>query len=153
MIVNFFSFTIDGWTAPNFESYYGVTIHFIDNNWKFQSLALDFVPSHGKHTGKNIANLFLNIIKDYGIQRKIQGITLDNAAANTTFIQELSILINNENTAFDIENQHFRCFAHIINLAVQDILKLINADIKQYYNNPDLDEYDSEDERENMKMN
>lgn len=50
-----FSFTIDGWTAPNFKSYYRVTIHFIDNNWKFQSLALDFIPSNGKHTRKDIA--------------------------------------------------------------------------------------------------
>lgn len=85
-----FSFTIYGWTAPNFESYYGITIHFIDNNWKFQSLALHFVPLNGKHTGKDIANFFLNIIKDYGIQKKVQDITLDNAAANTTFIQELN---------------------------------------------------------------
>jgi len=147
-----FSFTIDGWTAPNFESYYGVTIHFIDNNWKFQSLALDFVPSNGKHTGKDIANFFLNILKDYSIEKKVQGITLDNAAANTTFIQELSVLMNNESIVFDIEDQHFRCFPHIINLAVQDVLKLINVDIKQYHNDIYSDnEYNhsNEDENEN----
>lgn len=144
-----FSFTIDGWTAPNFESYYGITIHFIDNNWKFQSLALDFIPSNGKHTGKDIANFFLNIIKDYDIQKKVQGITLDNAAANTTFIQELSMLMDNDGIVFDTEDQHFRCFAHIINLAIQDVLKLIN--IKQCLNNlySDTNEYnDSEDEHE-----
>lgn len=147
-----FSFAIDGWTAPNFESYYGITIHFIDNNWKFQSLALDFVPSNGKHTGKDIANIFFNSIKDYDIQKKVQGITLDNAAANTTFIQEFSELMDNEGIVFDTEDQHFRCFAHIINLAVQEVLKLINVNIKQRYNNLYLDtnEYnDSEDEHEN----
>lgn len=147
-----FSFTIDGWTAPNFQSYYGITIHFIDNNWKFQSLTLDFVPSNGKHSGKDIANFFLSIIKDYGIQKKVQGITLDNAAANTTFIQELSVLMNNEHIVFDIEDQHFRCFAHIINLAVQDVLKLINVDIKQDQNNSysgPNDYNNSEDECDN----
>lgn len=60
--------------------------------------------------------------------------------------------MNNEGIIFNIEDQHFRCFAHIINLAVQDVLKLINVDIKQCYNNPysDLNEYNSsEDEHEN----
>ena len=81
-----FSFTIDGWTARNGKSFYGVTIHFIDKDWNYISLALDLIPSNGNHTGKDIADMFFNAIKRYKIENKVQGITLDNASANTVFI-------------------------------------------------------------------
>lgn len=47
-----FSFNVDGWSAKNFDSYYGITVHFIDKEWLLTSLALDLVQSHGKHAGK-----------------------------------------------------------------------------------------------------
>lgn len=57
--------------------------------------------------------------------------------------------MNNE--GFDIEDQHFRCFPHIINLAVQDVLKLINVDIRQYHNDiySYINEYNDSDEDKN----
>lgn len=52
------SFTVDGWSSIANRSYYGITGHFIDEQWMLQSLVIDFVPSHGKHTGQDIANIF-----------------------------------------------------------------------------------------------
>ena len=104
----------------------GITIHFIDENWEYHSLVLDLVPSNGKHAGTDIAALFFNILKEYGIQEKVQGITMDNASANTTFMQELGVLMKKEKINFDVNDKHFRCFAHIANLGVQNMLKLIN---------------------------
>ena len=127
-----FSFAIDAWSARNGKSYYGITIHFLDDNWNYHSSALDFVPSEGMHAGKDIANIFFHVLKEYGIQNKVQGITVDNASANTTFIRELKVLMENENIDFDIEDQHFRCFSHIMNLGVQDVLKLINIEITEF---------------------
>ena len=34
---------------------------------------------------------------------------------------------NSNNVEFNVENQHVRCFAHVINLAVQKILQTLNA--------------------------
>ena len=48
-------------------------------------------------------------------------ITTDNASNNLTFIDTLS----KENGSFQKEN-HFRCFAHVINLCVQDALEELN---------------------------
>lgn len=120
-----FSFAVDAWTAKNGRSYYGITIHFIDKNWRMQSVALDLIPSYGRHTGTDIAKLFYKAIQNYNIETKIQGITLDNVSANKTFIYEFGKILKNQNIYFDVENQHFRCFAHILNLGVQDVLKLI----------------------------
>lgn len=118
------SFTIDGWTAINGKSYYGITAHFIDDHWQLQSVVIDFSPSHGLHTGRDIAKLFYESLQSYGITSKIQGITVDNTAANTTFMQELKKLI----PSFDDVNQHFKCVAHILNLAVQDCLKSLKIE-------------------------
>jgi len=109
------SFSLDGWTSIAGKSYYGITAHFINDDWKLVSVALDFIASNGHHTGKDIAEIFFVSVKDKGILDKIMGITLDNAALNTTFITEFEKLMKNNSLNFDREKQHFRCFAHIIN--------------------------------------
>ena len=138
-----FSFAVDAWTAKNGSSFYGITIHFIDEKWNYRSLALDLVPSHGNHTGVDIASIFFGALRSYNIQNKVQGITLDNASANTSFIRELGILMENEKINFDVEDQHFRCFSHIMNLAVQDVLKLIKVNVDENSRNT---HHESEDD-------
>lgn len=138
------SFTIDGWTSINYKSYYGITAHFIDKHWNIQSIVLDFLPSHGHHTGKDIASVFYSCLQEYELIDKIQGITVDNAAANTTFIKELENLLreNYLDHPFNSEDAHFRCFAHIINLGVQDTLKLLKLEHEEVEG---IDESDNED--------
>lgn len=83
------SFTVDRWTCISGRSYYGITCH----SWQLQSITLDFEPSPGKHTGTGIARTFYNCLIEKQLTNKIQGITVDNALANTTFIEELKVLI------------------------------------------------------------
>ncbi|CAG8806590.1 20833_t:CDS:2, partial [Gigaspora rosea] len=57
-------------------------------------------------------------------------ITLDNTANNGTFVHELEIkLRNEENIEWNSERLRFRCFDHILNLAVQAALNKIKEDI------------------------
>ena len=58
------------------------------------------------------------------------GITLDNASNNTTFIQSLSTWSINKSLSFD-EDFHFRCFAHVINLGVQEALTCLDNEISK----------------------
>jgi len=58
------------------------------------------------------------------------GITLDNASNNTTFMQSLSTWSINKSLSFD-EDFHFRCFAHIINLGVQEALTCLDNEISK----------------------
>lgn len=71
---------------------------------------------------------------------------MDNASANTTFIKELGVLMKQKNIPFSTEDQHFRCFSHIMNLAVQDTLKLINIDIPTMALLQDTQESDDEND-------
>lgn len=123
-----FAFTIDAWSAKTRKSFYGITIHYVDENWVLQSCILDFVPSDGKHAGLDIAKIFLNVLEFYNITNKVAGITVDNVSANSTFIQELGNMLLDKSILFDPENQHFRCLAHVINLSVQDILSLMEIE-------------------------
>lgn len=134
------SFTIDGWTSIACKSFYGITIHFIDHEWIYQSMVLDFIPSHGKHTGRDISYIFHKCLVEFNLENKVQGITVDNASANTKFMTELEKLLPD----FDPENQHFRCMAHILNLGVQDLMK--NLKLQTDYESED--EMGSENEME-----
>ena len=140
-----FSYTVDAWNAQNGSSYYAMTIHFINDDWNLVSTILDLVASKGRHTGKDIAQMFFKTWQDFNLVNKVQGITMDNAAANTTFIKESGIIMLKENVQFNIDDQHFRCFAHILNLGVQDILKLINVEVNDSidFSVTAVDSYDS----------
>lgn len=138
------SFTIDSWTAVNGRSYYGITCHFLDEKWQLQSFVLDFIPAFGQHSGQKIAELFYRCICEYGIKNKIMGITMDNAAANTTFMYELSLLLPH----IDSKNQHFRCISHILNLGVQDLLKSLNIDCNFEEDSTTTCDVDDDDELE-----
>lgn len=137
------SFTIDGWTSIAGRAYYGVTIHYIDHEWCYRSMVLDFIPSRGKHTGKDIADVFYKCLLHYNLVEKVQGITVDNAAANTTFMFELAKLMPN----FHFEDQHFRCIAHILNLGIQDLMKTLTlkSDI------PTEDDISEDEDQENLE--
>lgn len=141
-------FTIDGWIAINGKSYYGITGYFITDDFKCHSIALDFVASNGKHSGVEIAKMFFTSLREYGILHKVQGITVDNCAANSTFIQEFTNLMANDGFQFDPQNQHFRCVAHVLNLAVQSAITLFTVYKEGRELGDDDDSSSSDDENE-----
>lgn len=59
---------------------------------------------------------------------QVLGITTDNASNNITFLRALENAFIENNIEFNAINQHVRCLAHIINLAVQKILQVLNAE-------------------------
>ena len=44
-----------------------------------------------------------------------------------TMLQNVFLNLNEQNIEFDPYHQHVRCLAHIINIAVQKVLKNLNA--------------------------
>ena len=77
------------------------------------------------HTGNDLSLKVLEFLKDWGIERKIFSITLDNASSNDNIQNNLkehlclsnSLLLNGEFF-------HISCSAHILSLIVQDGLKV-----------------------------
>jgi len=124
-----FSITTDAWTACTNQAYISITLHWIDKNWDMKHILLDFIPICERHTGIVFAENIFNTLKEYNIEKKILAVTTDNAANMITFGQQLKIKLENE--CNNVEFMHFRCAAHILNLAVQEGIKLISELIEK----------------------
>ena len=80
-----------------------------------------------RHSGHDLSLKMLEFLKDWGIERKIFSITLDNGSCNDSMQNLLkehlclsnSLLLNGEFF-------HIRCSTHILNLIIQDGLKVSN---------------------------
>jgi hypothetical protein len=53
----------------------------------------------------------------------------DNAANNNTFLKVIENKCDENYIDFNYKKNYVRCIAHIINLAVQEILKYLKADV------------------------
>ena len=88
-------------------------------------MTLAFAPLKTSHCGIELARSFKAVLRDFGLLWKIMAITLDNAANNTTMLNNISSSADNSfNRDF-----HIRCFAHVVNLGAQDALKVIARDL------------------------
>ncbi|GBC19616.2 zinc finger BED domain-containing protein RICESLEEPER 2-like [Rhizophagus irregularis DAOM 181602=DAOM 197198] len=121
------SFALDAWTSINGYGFLAITAHWITKNWKLCDSLLDFIKLSGPHSGENICNAFVKSCDDFGILEKIFAITSNNATNNDTFMKYLENTCQKKNISFDAINNHCHCIAHIMNLAVQEILKQIKA--------------------------
>jgi len=72
-------------------------------------------------------------------------IIVDNVVSNTVFIRELQLILQNEDINFDCEDCHFRYFAHILNLEVQNMLRELQLDDSQEQEETNSDCCENED--------
>jgi len=45
----------------------GITAHWISNDWKLKSILLDFVKLEDSHSGKNLKEFFLKVLKNMAL--------------------------------------------------------------------------------------
>ncbi|XP_057755746.1 zinc finger BED domain-containing protein RICESLEEPER 2-like [Arachis stenosperma] len=94
-IPNRICLTSDLWTSSTNEGFICLTAHFVDEKWKLQ------------------------------IDKKIFSITLDNASSNDTCVEHLKSTLDVHGSLLcGGEFFHVRCSAHILNLIVQDGMKI-----------------------------
>ncbi|KAL1298651.1 hypothetical protein AAHE18_18G047100 [Arachis hypogaea] len=102
-----------------------LTAHFVDENWKLQSKILNFCHMSPLHTGFELSSKIFTLLTEWKIDKKIFSITLDNASSNYTCVEHLkSTLDVHSSLLCGGEFFHVRCSAHILNLIVQDGMKI-----------------------------
>ena len=104
------SLTSDLWTSTANDGYISLTGHYIDQNWKLCAKTLASRRMEDRHTGKNIAQAINEIRQDFKIG-KVGCLVTDNAANMSVAAKEAN---------FD----HAGCFAHTLQLCVEDGLKM-----------------------------
>jgi hypothetical protein len=123
------SVTLDCWTSSNNKAFLGITGHSIDDDWALQSLVLDFIPLDGDHTGENLCEAFVGACERLGILDKLLAVTTDNASNISKLLDYLEEACIKRGITFKKEQQHMRCMAHVVNLAVQAFLRELKADV------------------------
>ena len=119
--------TSDVWSSPHGspDSYICVTAHWVEpSSWQMMKRTIAFQLFDYPHTGENIFHMIDKVIQTYKLQDKILSISFDNASNNGVAVSQLKLKYDPicEGAFF-----HSRCVAHIINLAVQEGLKQIDA--------------------------
>ncbi|CAA7036531.1 unnamed protein product [Microthlaspi erraticum] len=76
------SFTSDLWTAVTDEGYVCLTAHYIDSKWQLKNKILVFNALPPPHSGIKLAMHLLEMLKEWGIDKKVFSLTLDNATSN-----------------------------------------------------------------------
>src|SRR4051812_9723732 len=123
------SFTADMWTSTlSSEAYLGLTIHYIDENWTLRHFLLDIIPFKIRHTGINMASAINSVLSEFNLVGKALALTTDNESAMLVCGRRLSeeferALDNN------ISFSHYRCSAHILNLAAKQGLEIVDEEI------------------------
>ncbi|KAL5726719.1 hypothetical protein ACHQM5_009733 [Ranunculus cassubicifolius] len=119
--------TSDLWTSLANDGYISLTAHYVDSDWKLQKRVLCFSYMPAPHSGIAICEKIYSLITEWGIEKKIFSITLDNATSNLTFVNLLRSQLNLQNALLcGGEYFHIRCCCHIINLVVQFGLEVID---------------------------
>ncbi|KAM2857619.1 hypothetical protein PS2_001838 [Malus domestica] len=113
-----------------------LTAHFIDDDWMLHKKILNFcvIPNH---KGESIAQLLEECLVEWGIE-KVLTITVDNASANDSGLRDLVHRISgwgiHNALLHDGKYLHMRCVAHILNLVVNDGIKMLNTAIQSIRN-------------------
>ncbi|XP_048613515.1 zinc finger BED domain-containing protein DAYSLEEPER-like [Brassica napus] len=76
------SFTTDLWRAITVEGYLCLTAHYLDANGKLHAKIVEFCAFPPPHTGASIAMKLMEILKEWGLEKKAFTVTVDNATAN-----------------------------------------------------------------------
>ncbi|XP_075165097.1 E3 SUMO-protein ligase ZBED1-like [Haematobia irritans] len=114
--VDYCSITTDCWTSRANEGYLTVTCHFISNAFMLNSVVLStkklLVTTN--HCADNISSSLRAVFDEWGIMQKVISIVTDN---DSTMIKACELL----------QKRHLPCFAHTVNLVVQDCLAQTNV--------------------------
>jgi hypothetical protein len=128
------SLTSDIWSGNAKEDYITVVAHYVTADWEMRKTVIGFKLMEANHSGVNISDKIIDVLRDWGLQDKVVSLSLDNASSNTTAMTILTPLLDGY-LGFDVDpldpnKKHYfvvhqRCACHILNLIVKSGLKRI----------------------------
>ncbi|KAK9279226.1 hypothetical protein L1049_012904 [Liquidambar formosana] len=123
--------TSDLWSSLTTDGYMTLTAHYVDGSWDLQKRILNFRHTPSPHNGSILAEKVTSLLKERVFEKKIFTITLDNASYNDGLVgvvkDHLSLA---DSLLCDGEFFHVHCGAHILNLIIQEGLKVIDEAVK-----------------------
>ena len=112
------SLTTDIWTSGSNEAYITVSGHFISQAWQLVAIVLTTSAFPERHTGLEISQKLVEIVKQFGIEEKVVCVVHDQAS---NMILSMDILLE------DKEWSTLRCGAHCLQLCINSGLTSVSA--------------------------
>jgi hypothetical protein len=152
------SLTLNCWSAFNRQFYLFIIAFFINKDWNYREILIDFEYMKEKHTSENLTKVVEKILIKHNIQTHILTIITDNAFNNVTFFLELvknlftitscvNVISNNDENEKENDQKkknivHVSCLTHVLQLALQVFLNFvrvnsINDELQKNWNDQD----------------
>ena len=109
----------DLWTSPNHFALVGVFGHYMSSGYRVETTLLGLRRLKGPHSGENIAESIVAVVKAYEITDRVGYFVLDNAGSNDTCVSATIEQIGIRDTK---EHRRLRCLGHVLNLSAKAIL-------------------------------
>jgi hypothetical protein len=111
--------SFDGWTTKGGKrGFLGLVAHFVAHTGNLIDLPIALPQLMGPHSGDNIGQIVLSVLKDFGVSASQVGyFVLDNATNNDAAIATISRKIG-----FDPAHRRLCCAPHTLNLIGQTLL-------------------------------
>ncbi|KAJ6805043.1 zinc finger BED domain-containing protein RICESLEEPER 2 [Iris pallida] len=127
------SFTSDMWTSNQKLGYMTLTAHYIDGDFILRKRILSFKKVPYPHTSYVISDVIWSCIREWELDDKVLALTLDNASSNDSAVSKLKENYGEKLFLHGV-HMHIRCCAHILNILVQDGLKVMQNAIDNVRN-------------------
>jgi len=124
---SFASLTLDIWADRWKNAYLAVNAYYIDAKWRLRDALIGFEPLTKAHTGELLADILINLLKDFGIANHVKTITTDNASNNSRMTRALDDILRDLYASIDAPGHHLQaivrlpCMSHVIQLALAQI--------------------------------
>ncbi|OEL36107.1 Zinc finger BED domain-containing protein RICESLEEPER 2 [Dichanthelium oligosanthes] len=122
-IPNRVSISVDMWQSNTQMEYMCLTCHYIDHandEWKVRKKILNFVHMEAPFTVDQIANLIVEKLHSWGIDRKVAAVVLDNYSGGEIVARELLRVLQPRRLLLNGDLFQVRSCGHILNLTVQE---------------------------------
>ncbi|KAF7812865.1 putative AC transposase [Senna tora] len=134
--------TIDMWTSGKKKGYMSLTPHFIDDNWRLQSLLLRFLYVHTPHTMDVLADTLLKGLMSWNLEAKLSTITVDNCSANDDMARQLKITCSKK-LPLDYKTRWNSTYLMLqVALEYKDVFPRLRLREKNYLKAPTNEEWD-----------
>lgn len=109
-----------------------LTSHYVDTKWKLQSKVLNFRHFPPPHNAFEIYKVVHDLLREWGLDRKVFTLTVDNASSMTVMAEKLRLnLCTASPMPLDGKFFHVRCCAHTLNLIVKEGLSVIDVAVEK----------------------
>ncbi len=125
--------SLNKWTSSNKLSFLVIMRFYYIEFWKYHKVLLNFEQIEDKHINSNLSSIIEWILQELDIQDRVMTIIMNNVSNNNVIMMTL-----NETLQTFSVTSYLSCLAHVIQLTVKQLLKLLmlsskNENEKKYW--------------------